>query len=165
MATVGSISAVTLAVNVAAIAGSAAVRNFGIACFNAYENAGLASPLITKSTTSPIAYTLGELFAQCFARERGGGGKAIRGAVFRCSVTGFCSHGPQLHYWSLILDRIFGTSMKSHIVLGKIALDQTFFALYLNGAYMVLIEVLKLRGLRAAWGKVRAAAIPSLKAN
>ena len=73
MATVGSISAVTLAVNVAAIAGSAAVRNFGIACFNAYENAGLASPLITKSTTSPIAYTLGELFAQCFARERGGG--------------------------------------------------------------------------------------------
>jgi len=46
--------------------------------------------------------------------------------------------------------------------LVKIALDQTVFSLYLNGAYCGLIEVLKRSPPAEIWRRVRVSALPSL---
>ena len=54
-----------------------------------------------------------------------------RGRLTRATIAGTVSHGPQLHYWTLFLENVLpGAGLRP--LLTKIALDQTFFSLYLN---------------------------------
>lgn len=115
--------------------------------FHAYEAAALARPIITKSLTSGVAYTLGDVLAQHATRSRRASAAASKSdasasldsaRVARSGVAGLISHGPQLHVWSLLLDRYvdFGPgrwAMRGALV-AKIVLDQTFFSLYMNAA-------------------------------
>ena len=93
--------------------------------------------------------------------------KVSKRRVLRSGAAGFISHGPQLHFWSLILDRyvVFGSGAWAlrGAVLAKIALDQTFFALYINAAYCMTLELLKRSPLSLALTRIRRAAWPSLK--
>ena len=89
--------------------------------------------------------------------------------VARSGAAGFISHGPQLHYWCLFLDRFVsfgpGTWAVRAALAAKILLDQTFFSLYMNAAYCALVETLSGRSLRAALARVRASAWPSLRSS
>ena len=72
-----------------------------------------------------MAYFLGDAIAQKFTRS------FDRGRLARATIAGTVSHGPQLHYWTLILEHFLpGAGLK--VLLGKIALDQIFFSLYIN---------------------------------
>jgi len=122
--------------------------------YHAYEAAAIARPLITKSATSGVAYLLGDTIAQ-----RQAGGPLSRSRITRATIAGAVSHGPQLHYWTVLLER------SGLPLLGKIALDQTLFSLYINAAFCVLTEALQRRPLRAALAKARAAARPCLVAG
>ena len=118
-----------------------------------YEAAAISSPLITKAATSGVAYFVGDHIAQRMARTRD------RGRLVRASIVGFVSHGPQLHFWTLLMERLpIG-------ILGKVALDQTLFALYINAAFAVLTQALQGQSLRSALMSARASAWPCLKAG
>lgn len=91
------------------------------------EAAALARPLITKSATSGVAYFLGDALAQRLVEK-----DFDNGRLTRATVAGVVSHGPQLHYWTVFLDHALpGAGLRP--LLTKIAIDQTFFSLYLNG--------------------------------
>jgi protein Mpv17 len=153
---------------------------------SAYSHAALAHPIITKAATSGVAYFLGDLLAQLVERKKNGAAAPAAAAatttasttakqrsspfsfdaarVARSTIAGFCSHGPQLHFWCLFLDR-FVNPFGGHPVLSlplKILLDQTVFALYINGAYCAVVETLKRSSPRQTWRRVKAAALPSL---
>mmetsp|Transcript_5779 Transcript_5779/g.10109 ORF Transcript_5779/g.10109 Transcript_5779/m.10109 type:complete len:115 (+) Transcript_5779:142-486(+) len=65
----------------------------------------------------------------------------------RASFAGFVSHGPQLHFWCLLLDRYVSFGGTSWGLVAKIALDQTFFASYMNAAFCFIVELLQGRSL------------------
>merc|ERR1719393_982518 len=127
----------------------------------AYEAAAIGRPLITKAATSGVAYFLGDAVAQRFSPE-----KRIhdRGRLTRATIAGTVSHGPQLHYWTVFLEKIFPAGGLAPL-LGKIALDQTIFSLYLNAAFCVLTEAIQRKPLGQALRKARAAAWPCLYAG
>jgi protein Mpv17 len=132
----------------------------------AYEAAAISRPLITKSATSGVAYFLGDAIAQGQTQTRADATdlkpwwRGIDlGRLTSATVAGALSHGPQLHYWTLILER------SGLPLLGKVALDQTVFSLYLNAAFCVSTELMRRRPLRAALAKARAAARPCLVAG
>ena len=122
--------------------------------YREYEKAALAFPIVTKSATSGIAYFLGDSIAQAQAQK-----PADYGRLVRATLAGFISHGPQLHFWTLFLE------WSALPLLVKVLLDQTLFALYLNGAYAVLTETLQGRSPRSALAKAKAAALPCLFAG
>lgn len=131
-----------------------------VAAYTGYEAAALARPLITKALTSGVAYFLGDAIAQRFSPEK----RVDRGRLARATLAGTVSHGPQLHYWTLILERYLpGGGMRA--LVGKIALDQTFFSLYINAAFCLLTEAVQRKPLGAALAKARAAAWPCLLAG
>jgi len=131
--------------------------------YQAYEAAALARPLATKSATSAVAYFLGDLLSQVSVRSSR---PVDRGRVARATFAGAVSHGPQLHYWSIIMDRHINVAGPPWVsLLAKVVLDQTIFSLYLNGAYCFLTESLQGRSLRAIANKIRAAAWPCLSAG
>jgi len=128
-----------------------------------YSAAALARPLLTKSATSAVAYFLGDSISQWAA---GSSRPLDRGRVARATLAGAISHGPQLHYWSLLLDRYVDFGGPPWLrLLAKIALDQTLFSLYLNAAYCALTEMLQGRPVHLTVRKVRAAAWPCLRAG
>mmetsp|Transcript_42703 Transcript_42703/g.103703 ORF Transcript_42703/g.103703 Transcript_42703/m.103703 type:complete len:137 (-) Transcript_42703:75-485(-) len=83
----------------------------------------------------------------------------------RASFAGFVSHGPQLHFWCLLLDRYVSFGGTSWGLVAKIALDQTFFASYMNAAFCFIVELLQGRSLGDVVKKVRLSWWPSLKAS
>ena len=97
-----------------------------LSCYHAYEAAAIARPLVTKAATSGVAYFLGDAIAQRFSPAR-----VDRGRLARATIAGTVSHGPQLHFWTLALEHILpGAGWRP--LLGKIALDQLIFSLYIN---------------------------------
>lgn len=125
-----------------------------LAAYHGYERAAISLPLLTKSATSGVAYLLGDAIAQVASRT-----PLDRGRVVRAMIAGAVSHGPQLHYWTLLLDRL-PINLPT-----KIALDQTIFSLYLNGVFCVMTEAMQRRPLGLALRKARAAAWPCLSAG
>lgn len=133
----------------------------------AYEVAAISQPLITKSATSGVAYFLGDVIAQGQTQTQSDDTARSRpwwrginvSRLTAATIAGAISHGPQLHYWTLLLER------SGLPLLGKVALDQTAFSLYLNAAFCVSTELMQRRPLRAALVKARAAARPCLIAG
>jgi len=113
-----------------------------------------------KSATSAVAYLLGDTLAQ-----KAKGDPFSKGRVTRAMLAGGFSHGPQLHYWTVLLDRFFSFGGAPWAVFAKVALDQTVFALYINGAFTMFTAMLQRSSLRDAWNKVRATAWSCLKAG
>ena len=140
---------------IAAVASNARLFvQYALAAYHSYEAAALTRPIITKSATSAIAYFLGDLIAQRFSPE-----PFRSGRVLRASTAGALSHGPQLHYWTMLMEASpFG-------LWAKVVLDQTVFSLYLNAAYCVLTESMQQKPLGGTFRKARAAAWPCLKAG
>lgn len=116
--------------------------------YRAYGAAAMGSPLLTKAATSGVAYCLGDMLAQRFSADGGrelvagesaGGGlvgaSATSAVPFffdapraaRSAIAGFFSHGPQLHYWCLLLERYVSFGGAWYALLVKIALDQVAF--------------------------------------
>jgi len=122
-------------------------------CFQAYEAAAISRPILTKGATSGVAYLAGDAIAQRLARTRD------TGRLARAGIAGAVSHGPQLHAWTMLLERC------SLPLVAKVALDQTIFSLYLNAAFCVCTESLQRRPLAFTLRKARAAAWPCLKAG
>lgn len=119
--------------------------------YRAYGAAAMGSPLLTKAATSGVAYCLGDMLAQRFSADGGrepvagepaGGGSATSATsavpffldaprAARSTIAGFFSHGPQLHYWCLLLERYVSFGGAWYALLVKIALDQVAFCLSL----------------------------------
>lgn len=135
------------------------------AAFLQYETLALTRPLLTKASTSGVAYVLGDALSQAIGARGGQPRPLSKARIARSGVAGFVSHGPTLHYWSLFLDRFIQLGSPAGTLVGKIALDQTLFATYLNGAYCAVVEALQLSTPRQAWASVRASAWPSLRAS
>ena len=116
--------------------------------YRAYGAAAMGSPLLTKAATSGVAYCLGDMLAQRFSADGGresmageSGGGSLVGAsatsaapffldaprAARSAIAGFFSHGPQLHYWCLLLERYVSFGGAWCALLVKIALDQVAF--------------------------------------
>lgn len=126
-----------------------------------YGNAVKASPLFVKACTSGVAYLLGDVVAQAYeGRRRVEYLDLTRTA--RNSVTGFLLHGPMLHYWIEFLegpvtqgycgavghlDLIPNSAEELGLIVSKIVLDQTLFALALNTGYIFVLGVLVSRSL------------------
>ena len=143
----------------AAFAVCYAKRSSLLTLYQGYEAAALKTPILTKACTSGVAYLLGDSLAQFLSKRK----SFDFGRVARSTIAGFFSHGPQLHFWCLFLDKFVGFGKRTYLSLPlKILLDQTFFALYLNGAYCAIIETLKGSTRRSIWRRVRTAALPSL---
>lgn len=134
----------------AVCAAPAVLGRRALALYHGYEAAALARPLLVKAATSGCAYLLGDLIAQTVAVPR----RLDRGRLFRSTFAGTFSHGPQLHAWTVFLDRFVSFGGARWALLVKIGLDQTLFALYINGAFCMLTELMQARGLRVAWAKV-----------
>ena len=128
--------------------------------YRAYEAAAIARPLITKAATSGVAYFLGDAIAQRFSQEK----RVDRARLTRATLAGALSHGPQLHYWTVFLEWALPMATLPSL-LGKIALDQTCFSLYINAAFCLFNEAMQRNPIRAAIAKARAAAWPCLKAG
>ena len=130
--------------------------------FKAYSSAALAWPIVTKSATSAVAYFLGDQLAQRVAAARCGGvARLDTGRTLRATAAGAIVHGPQLHWWTAALDRFFGPGA----LLLKIALDQTFFAVWMNAGFTALTEALRPASPAQIWARVRASSWPSLRAS
>ena len=97
-----------------------------------------------------MAYFLGEGLAQRVSRRALDGGR-----IWRSTVAGLVSHGPQLHYWNVLLEKYASFGGAWWALPTKIVLDQTIFALYLNAAYCVCIEAMQRRPLREIGRRVR----------
>jgi len=122
-----------------------------VAAYHAYEAAAIARPLITKSATSGVAYLVGDIIAQVAVPRTNAeaGSRALnRGRVVRSTAAGLVSHGPQLHVWTVLLERYVNFGGVVWSLPLKIFLDQTFFASYLNAAYCFFIEAMQRRPLR-----------------
>ena len=135
--------------------------------FHVYEASALESPILTKAWTSGVAYLLGDTLAQ---KSTGPKPRKLRlGRCLRSATAGFVSHGPQLHFWCLFLDRFIdlgaGPWARRGAVVLKIALDQTIFSLYMNAAYCALIEFMKRTSPRSVWARVKASAWPTLRSS
>ena len=78
----------------------AQLAGLAVSLYHAYEQAALASPLLTKASTSGVAYLLGDFLAQSVS-----GSQVSLMRMVRSTIAGFVSHGPQLHFWCLLLDR------------------------------------------------------------
>jgi len=128
--------------------------------YRAYDAAALSQPLLVKSVTSAVAYLLGDLLAQ-----KAAGDPLSKGRVTRAMLAGGFSHGPQLHYWTVVLERYLSFGGACWALLLKVTLDQTLFALYINSAFTIFTEMLRLRSLCEAWKKVRATAWSCLTAG
>ena len=156
-------AAAVAAIGTAAFAWREPLINRALLLFHAYEGAALAMPIVTKALTSGVAYLLGDVLAQRLTAD----GRVSKGRVVRSGIAGFASHGPQLHFWSLLLDRFvdFGSGVWAlrGAVVAKIALDQAVFALYINAAYCMTLELLKRTPPKLAMQRIRRAAWPSLK--
>jgi len=139
-----------------------------VATYHAYEAAAIARPLITKSATSGVAYLVGDIMAQVAvprANAEAGSRALNRGRVLRSTAAGLVSHGPQLHVWTVLLERYVNFGGVVWSLPLKIFLDQTFFASYLNAAYCFFIEAMQRRPLREIGRRVRSSWWPSLKAS
>lgn len=80
--------------------------------------------------------------AQVFEGRR----RSKRLDLLRCArtgVAGFVLHGPALHFWILFLDGPFssfvGSSDAWYVIVAKVALDQSFFAVTLNTVFLLLL--------------------------
>ena len=131
-----------------------------IGLWGAYESAAISRPLATKAATSGVAYCLGDVASQALTEERIDARRTARS-----SVAGFVSHGPQLHFWTLLLERHCSFGGAAWALPVKIVLDQTVFSLYLNSAYVALMEALRASWPAEIWRRVRCSALPSLKAG
>lgn len=154
--------------------------------YRAYGAAAMGSPLLTKAATSGVAYCLGDMLAQRFSADGGrelvagesaGGGlvgaSATSAVPFfldapraaRSAIAGFFSHGPQLHYWCLLLERYVSFGGAWYALLVKIALDQTLFSAYLNTVYCASLELMKRSDRKSAWLRIKGSLLPSLQAG
>lgn len=123
----------------------------------AYGAMALSYPVPTKSLTSGIAYLIGDAIAQKWSSRACPG--FDKGRLMRATLAGAISHGPQLHFWTVLMD-------ESRLpLLGKIALDQTFFSLYINAAFCIFTEALQGHSLGSAISKAKASALPCLLAG
>ena len=136
--------------------GAALAASSFVELYDAYSKVALQYPIITKSLTSGVAYLLGDAIAQKFGDFCG---SIDKGRLTRCSIAGLVSHGPQLHFWTTFLEHS-GLSL-----LVMIALDQTFFALYINAAFCICTELLCRRSLVEAFARAKSAALPCLVAG
>ena len=150
-----------VAAGVALLHGQQVIAGLGVA-HGAYEAAALSHPLLTKATTSGVAYLLGDMLAQRLVAR---GSPLDRWRVTRSAVAGFVSHGPQCHFWGLFLDTHVQVGGAATTLLAKIVLDQTVFALYLNSVFCLLLETMKGNSWRSALQQVRATSWPSLKSS
>ncbi|KAL3893085.1 MAG: hypothetical protein SGPRY_014488, partial [Prymnesium sp.] len=136
-------------------------RRWGALLYSSYESAAIAWPILTKAGTSALAYTAGDLLSQKFSSSKATSQPIDSRRTIRSMLAGGISHGPQLHFWCLLLEHVVGPGR----VALKIVLDQTFFALYLNAAYAALTETLKGSSPEAIFTRVKQSSWPSLRAS
>lgn len=146
----------------------AATQSLGVGLLHMYESAVLRRPVLVKAATSGVAYILGDALSQSLTSRRGAR-RFDASRTARSGVAGFISHGPQLHVWCLLLDRYVsvGTGVWAPrlTLLTKIALDQTFFSLYINGAYCAVVNVLARRSPKEVWRRVKSSSWPALRSS
>lgn len=115
----------------------------------AYGEAALAQPIFVKAVTSGVAYFIGDILAQAFE----GRVKLEWLDLSRCArnaAAGFVIHGPALHFWIMFLEGPFSSfiganaenSAEPWVVISKIFVDQTAFALFLSAVYAVFVGFL-----------------------
>ena len=134
-------------------------------CLQKYSLAVVAAPVLTKALTSCVSYLGGDLTAQLVeGRRRVGLLDLTRTA--RNGLLGFFLHGPVLHYWIQFLEtgpllNILPNGGPALLVL-KIALDQTFFAVFINLAYATLDGLLSDMSSSDAFARAREVLVPSV---
>lgn len=115
----------------------------------AYGEAAIAQPILVKALTSGVAYFIGDILAQAFE----GRVKLEWLDLNRCArnaAAGFVIHGPALHFWILFLEGPFSSfigataenSSEPWVVVSKIFVDQTAFALFLSAVYALFVGFL-----------------------
>jgi len=126
----------------------------------------VSHPLVTKACTSGAAYLLGDLLAQRLTTAPRWRALDV-GRTFRSTFAGFVSHGPQLHYWCLLLDRYatFGGAWWACPL--NMMLDQTVFALYINAAFCLITETLRrpTPAFREVLSRIKTTAWPTLRSS
>eukprot|EP00527_Entomoneis_sp_CCMP2396_P005399 CAMPEP_0198141260 /NCGR_PEP_ID=MMETSP1443-20131203/4295_1 /TAXON_ID=186043 /ORGANISM="Entomoneis sp., Strain CCMP2396" /LENGTH=224 /DNA_ID=CAMNT_0043803957 /DNA_START=111 /DNA_END=782 /DNA_ORIENTATION=+ len=107
------------------IRGGGANRSFNaiLGCWDEYNKALDAKPLLTKSLTSLVGWALGDLLAQLFLSR----GPFDLKRLLVLSTFGFIYYGPSGHYFYNFLDsRITGKT--GGVVFLKIAIDQLLWS-------------------------------------
>ena len=128
-----------------------------------YDKEALASPLITKASTSGICYILGDLAAQGLSGKNLSTLKLDRAA--RSGVAGFVGHGPIAHYWLGFLDQYMSFDGAWWSIPAKIVIDQGPMSIVYNTIYSLLIGALALRNPIEVLRDVRAAFVPGFLAS
>jgi len=129
-----------------------------------YGAAALAAPVLTKALTSCASYLFGDLTAQAVEGRRRPGLLDLPRAA-RNGLLGFALHGPALHFWVLFLERgpLAGALPEGPVLLlVKVALDQTAFAVFINAAYAALDGVLSDLSPSDALRRARQVLVPSV---
>ena len=133
-----------------------------------YTAAAVAMPVLTKAATSCVSYLGGDLTAQAVEGRRRVGLLDLPRAA-RNGLLGFFLHGPLLHFWILFLEGPFsrlclgsGLTEGPLLLVAKVALDQTFFAVTINLAYAFIDGILSDQSPSDAWRRSRQVLVPSV---
>ena len=133
-----------------------------------YTAAAVAMPVLTKAATSCVSYLGGDLTAQAVEGRRRVGLLDLPRAA-RNGLLGFFLHGPLLHFWILFLEGPFarlclgsGLTEGPLLLVAKVALDQTLFAVTINLAYAFIDGILSDQSPSDAWRRSRQVLVPSV---
>jgi len=133
-----------------------------------YTLAAVSMPVLTKAATSCVSYLGGDLTAQAVEGRRRVGLLDLPRAA-RNGLLGFFLHGPLLHFWILFLEGPFakllmgsGLTEGPLLLVAKVALDQTLFAVTINLAYAFIDGILSDQSPSDAWRRSRQVLVPSV---
>lgn len=127
-----------------------------------YGAKAIASPLLTKSTTTGLCYLFGDLCAQVIS-ERDLAALDL-GRSVRSGATGFLGLGPLEHYWLNFLDQSLSFDGASWAVVAKVALEDGPMTIVYNTLYSLLMGALALQDPRDVLDEVRATIVPGFYA-
>ncbi|KAK5579581.1 hypothetical protein RB653_009265 [Dictyostelium firmibasis] len=96
-----------------------------------------SKPIQTKALTSATLSFISSVVAQKFIEKK----KINWNAVIKFTIWGLIS-SPLVHYWHIILDRLFKNIKDKYQSWGKLIVDQLVFAPFINIAFYSVLAIL-----------------------
>ncbi|XP_065650867.1 protein Mpv17 isoform X2 [Hydra vulgaris] len=117
---------------------------------------------ITMATTGTIS-CFGDLIAQQIIEQRGFQNHQIR-RTLKLTCMGFFMVAPTLRCWYLTLDKLFKGN-KARVAIQKMILDQTLFAPFFIGNFLIVADALENKSIEQIIDKLKSSYFQTLTMN
>eukprot|EP00742_Colponemidia_sp_Colp-10_P005479 GILJ01005854.1.p1 GENE.GILJ01005854.1~~GILJ01005854.1.p1 ORF type:complete len:183 (-),score=11.13 GILJ01005854.1:269-817(-) len=125
-----------------------------------YSRLLTSHPLLTKSVTSGVLFAVGDVMAQGIEKQPRWNWRR----TYRLGLIGGAFAGPSLHMWYGTLAKVI-PSPTMQGALGRMALDQTFFATFFISGFFTSVGMLEGQSVEQIKGNLREQLLPTLKTN